>query len=348
MGHHLRKDNICLNCGAIVHERFCTRCGQENIETKESFGHVLRHFFEDFTHYDSKFFTTIKELLIRPGFLTAEYLSGRRQSYLHPIRMYLFISFIYFLVVFSFLSDVGGGLEESMMKKASYNDRMLIADSVERMIAEEKRDTVHANVTVPLLHRVLSVVYLPSDTLQKDFNFTLFADVDYKFLKRYDSTQRVLPADQRDAGLKPWLYRRWQQSLERYGEGSVILIINKTNNFFPKMMFLLLPVFALVLKLLHSRKKYFYAQHAIFTLHFHSAVFLLFLVAGIIIYFTPSIRMYINIAQLALAALYLIIALRRVYQSPLWLTILKTGFIGVLYLVFLMIGVMTVSLTALL
>ena len=99
-----RKEKICLNCGAEVQGRYCGVCGQENIEPKESAWHLVTHFFNDITHFDGKFFSTVKYLLLKPGFLTAEYVRGRRARYLHPIRMYVFTSAFFFLIYFSFIS----------------------------------------------------------------------------------------------------------------------------------------------------------------------------------------------------------------------------------------------------
>ncbi len=79
---------------------YCQHCGQENIVPKESFWGLLTHFVYDITHFDGKFFATIKLLLGRPGFLSLEYLKGRRMSYLHPIRMYVFTSALFFVVFF--------------------------------------------------------------------------------------------------------------------------------------------------------------------------------------------------------------------------------------------------------
>ena len=61
----------------------------------------VSHFFSDITHFDGKFFTSMKDLVLKPGFLSKEYMRGKRASYLNPIRMYLFTSFIFFLVFFS-------------------------------------------------------------------------------------------------------------------------------------------------------------------------------------------------------------------------------------------------------
>lgn len=90
-----------MNCTAVVPLRYCSNCGQENVEPHESFASVVKHFIADILHFDGKFFVTVKYLLARPGFLSAEYTSGRRARYFHPIRMYLFTSAIFFFVFFA-------------------------------------------------------------------------------------------------------------------------------------------------------------------------------------------------------------------------------------------------------
>jgi hypothetical protein len=96
-----RHEKICLNCNAELTGRYCQVCGQENIEPKESVWGLVSHFFYDITHFDGKFFSTTKYLITKPGFLPREYIKGRRASYLHPIRMYVFSSAIFFLIFFS-------------------------------------------------------------------------------------------------------------------------------------------------------------------------------------------------------------------------------------------------------
>jgi hypothetical protein len=99
-----RKEKDCLNCGTIVQGKYCHACGQENVVPKETFWHMVTHFSYDITHFDSKFFTSLKDLLFKPGFLSKEYMAGRRASYLHPVKMYVFTSAIFFLLFFSFFS----------------------------------------------------------------------------------------------------------------------------------------------------------------------------------------------------------------------------------------------------
>jgi hypothetical protein len=138
MNHHLRQDKTCLNCGANVEERYCPRCGQENLEPKESFGRLISHFFSDLTHYDSKLFITVKNLLGKPGFLTKEYLAGKRLHYLHPIRIYVFVSFLYFLMILGFNTHKNE-MDASIAKNASQVVRSRIMDSLQLILASEKK-----------------------------------------------------------------------------------------------------------------------------------------------------------------------------------------------------------------
>ncbi|SMD16915.1 DUF3667 domain-containing protein [Pedobacter nyackensis] len=108
MTNRLREDNTCLNCGSIIQIRYCSQCGQENIEPHESFGSIVSHFIQDLLHFDGKFFVTIKLLFKKPGFLSEEYSRGRRTDYFHPIRMYLFTSALFFLIFFAFFAPKQG------------------------------------------------------------------------------------------------------------------------------------------------------------------------------------------------------------------------------------------------
>jgi len=100
MKKHYRHENDCLNCGTELEGKFCHHCGQENLQIKENFGHLMNHAISDYFHFDHQFFHTLKPLLLQPGKLTNEYMAGRRVQYLHPIKMYIFISLIFFILIF--------------------------------------------------------------------------------------------------------------------------------------------------------------------------------------------------------------------------------------------------------
>lgn len=109
----IRKDKTCLNCRHVVEQKFCPNCGQENTDSRKTFHHLFIHFFEDLTHYENAFWKTIKNLLFKPSTLTKEYLSGKRLSYLAPVRLYIFISFLTFLLIALFPNKVSDKINET-------------------------------------------------------------------------------------------------------------------------------------------------------------------------------------------------------------------------------------------
>jgi hypothetical protein len=89
----------CDNCGAPVADKYCSHCGQRFEHQIHSVLHFTREVTEDLTHADSRLWSTILALLFKPGFLTLEFLSGRRVRYLPPLRLYLVLSVLFFLIV---------------------------------------------------------------------------------------------------------------------------------------------------------------------------------------------------------------------------------------------------------
>jgi len=116
----------CPNCGADLNDEYCQRCGQKRIHrhefaVKHFFGHVVLH---EFTHLDSnKILKTLRDLILKPGLLTAEYLAGRKGRHVNPIRIYLTFSALYFLFAWGALLDFRAG----NVRNASGQPRMVAA-----------------------------------------------------------------------------------------------------------------------------------------------------------------------------------------------------------------------------
>ena len=88
----------CENCGNEVTQRYCGACGQRLEPPVHSLWHFSQVATEDLTHADSRLWRTLGALLFKPGHLTAEFLAGRRARYLPPLRLYLVLSVVFFLV----------------------------------------------------------------------------------------------------------------------------------------------------------------------------------------------------------------------------------------------------------
>jgi Protein of unknown function (DUF3667) len=336
VAHHLRHDKTCLNCGATVEKRFCTGCGQENLEPKETVGHLVRHFFEDITHFDGKFFVTIKDLVVRPGFLTREYVAGRRMAYLNPIRMYIFISAIFFIALFASTGEPTPPPEDH----ASAIDvfRQHLADSLRLA----KGDSLQRSYNGAMAAR-LDSIKPPKDTSQ-DVNLNYgsagmvkidLTENKYNTLREYDSIQRTLPDTAKDKGIMHWLLRNNVRQKEKHGGRSKMHIEVDVHHDIPKVMFIILPLFALYVSWFYNRKKYYYVNHAIFSVHFHSFIFLLFTFMLLLAAIIPG-----DWTGLILAAIspipvfvYLVAALYGMYRQSFWLSLGKGAAIGILYVI---------------
>src|ERR1700738_834835 len=89
----------CENCGAQLTGRYCAQCGQAAVDYRRSFRHVIVDVLDSFLNWDSKFFATIGLLIAKPWRLTNEFLSGKRVRYVHPLRLYLLASILFFFAI---------------------------------------------------------------------------------------------------------------------------------------------------------------------------------------------------------------------------------------------------------
>src|SRR5437764_12822081 len=89
----------CENCGAQLRGHWCAQCGQPAIDYRRSFQHVIVDVLDSFLNWDSKFFATLGLLISKPWRLTNEFLGGKRVRYVHPARLYLLASILFFFAV---------------------------------------------------------------------------------------------------------------------------------------------------------------------------------------------------------------------------------------------------------
>lgn len=270
-----------MNCGAIVAGRFCQDCGQENIDTRETFWSLSKHFIFDILHFDGKFFYTTRDLFARPGYVARRYAEGKRASYLHPIRMYLFMSALFFLTLFSLETSPAVKQE---VRPTDPQQRIKVANNLRHQLAANPGDTA-------LLGRIerLSDTTKPAQPLDLDpYNgATIYRldKTDGRNVAEYDSIQRSLPPGKRDNWVQRKLTIRALEIDKKY-EGrkneAGQAILEKFLHRMPYLFFFSLPFFALLLKLLYARRKdFYYSDHATFTLYHYILAFQLLLLAVI-------------------------------------------------------------------
>ncbi|TDE41933.1 DUF3667 domain-containing protein [Flavobacterium rhamnosiphilum] len=255
----IRNDKTCLNCRYVVENRFCPNCGQENTDTRKTFHHLFFHFIEDLTHYENAFWKTIKNLLFKPASLTKEYLSGKRLSYLAPVRLYIFISFITFLLIAIFPSEINSP-EKTIEKESTITTKN---KSFQNTIS--KNDSVKKSQTA-------------SNEEEEEFQ-----DFGYDSVEQLDSIQKNAPESKKLTDFSYWANRKFQIVKDNNSKGELLekFISSFTHNL-PKVLFVFMPIFAFSLWLFHGKKRWYYFDHGIFTLHYFSFLLLLFLLLFLI------------------------------------------------------------------
>jgi hypothetical protein len=118
----------CENCGAPLTGEFCAQCGQHAIDYRRSIFRVLLDAADSFLNWDTKFLHTMNQLLIHPWQLTNDFNAGRRARYVHPLRLYLIASIVFFLVARAVNWDSDGPIQ------LTAQDRTELVASLSKMI----------------------------------------------------------------------------------------------------------------------------------------------------------------------------------------------------------------------
>ncbi|MDM1552800.1 DUF3667 domain-containing protein [Empedobacter falsenii] len=312
----LREDHNCQNCGHYVEEHYCTHCGQENVETRQPFHFLFTHFIEDFVHYDGSFWQTIKKLFLKPGVLTKEYLSGKRNSSVNPVKMYIFVSFVTFFIISIFPSH-----------KTEYNDSSNEPISIEN--TEKIQKALNATIDT-LQNKGLTTVEQGAkikSEFEKNKNINSLEEVNDESIKNLQSeVKNNVPI------LSPFIekyqeLRKRKVSDEQLGEA----ITEKSLHVIPKVLFVYMPLFAFFLWIFYNKKKWWYFDHGIFTLHYFTVILL-----SILVYFLlnklsdyidsnalSAIIALINTLIILYLIVYFFLALKKLYNQGLIITTIK-------------------------
>lgn len=338
-----RKEKVCLNCNARVFGPYCHVCGQHNIEPKETFIGLIVHFFNDITHFEGKFITSLKYLLFRPGFLTKEYERGRRASYMNPVRMYVFASAFFFILFFAFFSDTKEDiikLNENPQKEAQKKKKQQQLNYPTQGVnplqealkeAETKEDSAAIQGAFDKASAVGINVQKDDTTSKKRYRIADMAGKDYRTVGAYDSAQKALPKDKRDSWIEQSFTRRLILVDQKY-DGDMkkfnAAVMDHALHSLPKLLFISLPIFAFILYVMYLRhRRFFYVTHVIFTIHFYVFVFLMLLfiftnqkIGGALSWWPTGLLAF---AAWVYMFFYLYKAMRRLYEQRRAKTVLK-------------------------
>ena len=327
----------CENCGAPMAGPFCAQCGQHAVDYRRSFRHIIVDVLDSFLSWDSKFFATIGWLIVRPWHLTSEFLAGRRVRYVHPLRLYLLVSILFFFVVNYWAKSI-----HADPSKLSAEDRAEIAadpDIPPKVKAQVQRALDAKGLTQP------DAQASPSPEAAVPLQPTTTASPPPSVASPSPSGDfgPLLQLDKPTSDpLEKWLEQKAKEKMGEHGSKMALFIATLFSNL-PYMMLCCIPLFALVLKVLYVRKRIFYIDHLVYALHIHSFAYLAIM---LIVLITIGLNRLIPgvFAGWIIAAIWITFAaqiflsIRRVYRQGWFFTCFKFFLGGFAYLIVLAVA----------
>lgn len=370
---------LCANCGSELFGPHCYACGQPVKGMIRQLSSILADVGDTILNIDSRIFRTLWPLLTRPGYLTTEYLAGRRVRYVTPFRLYFFLSVIAFLVMQLGL-DATLDLKNAINLESSAGDAIARATTVEQ--AEKLRDEALAGLEAARAATAASAK-ARKGIEKAEAKFRVQADERIAYLRERDAATaagKPPPPDPRAErppedfsitfGGEKWdpktspISISWLPGFVNYklNDLAVHMVDNLPRikkdpkpfllgafGMLPQVLFVLMPLFALLLKIFYLFKRRLYMEHIMVALHSHSFIFLTLLLITVVSLLrnwaatpAPWLADLLGWVVFALAwwlPIYLLIMQKRVYRQGWFFTIVKYLTIGLCYTVLISVGV---------
>ncbi len=340
----------CANCKKPLLGPYCAVCGQPRLSGHRSVHDLLYAFVKDVINFDSRILRTARALLFQPGELPKAFREGRTQPYVPAIRLYLFVSLVFFVL----LSVTNIGLLQlevvaKPMKVVWVGGKPFIPNPASD---PKDADPDEKEVVPPLIpidpQRALQPGG-PFDYMTKEHFFAPLGIYHSNLPPAARQQLLALPlrmADAKDPDASSFMQKYVYPAVKRIAADPTALNGPMTT-WIPRALFLLLPLYALLLALFHirRRKEFYLVDHLVFSFSVHTFSFVLLMVA-------------VGLAQiwgggdiatlfLAVCSLYIFLAMKRFYEQGWVLTAVKFVFVSgiyfVLFLVPALLGVLALS-----
>ena len=360
----------CQNCGTALLGPHCYHCGQPVKGLVRHFTSIVGDFFDSVFDFDSRTLRTLWPLFARPGYLTCEYFEGRRVRYVSPVRLFFFLTIVAFFVGSLTLHMEGDGIE--IDTSDGIGDAMTIAEVEsrrERALAKLTRATDDHGRPLPGIQvgteaARAAVIGRAADRIAEiraaeEAGKPVAVDDNEMHINfgggEWDAETNPIDVSFLPAFANDWLNAqvgRAEKNIARLQEDPD-LYIKAVLSAIPTSLFVLLPVFALMLKLAYVFKRRLYMEHLIVALHSHAflslSLLLLFLLEWLETAFPRASTVFnvIGTVRFLWMPVYLLLMQKRVYAQRWPMTLLKYLVLGFCYFWLITIGAVFVGLASL-
>jgi len=293
----------CPNCGNDLKGKFCFSCGQNQKDTSRFFWSLVNETFEDIFSINSRFSKTLIHLTTKPGFISREYVAGHKARYVPPLRLYIITSLVLVLLL-SLQNALNTSLQD--LPIVITGDSETTTDTDPGKKSSKRSDE---EVAVEIEKGV--------DAMELDW-----------LSEEQAGAFRAMVKNQADKA-----YRVLKDDPSRF----VSIVLDTL----PPLMFLLLPLFALLLKLVYLPSRRFYTEHLVFALHNHCFLYIIWIFIQILeltsrFDLLTMILDWVIILLHGWIPIYLVLSLKNFYAQGLVTTIFKFAFLSILYNVLLL------------
>jgi ribosomal protein L32 len=352
----------CENCGEELRGRYCSNCGQAAVSYHRSFRHVVVDVLDSFLNWDSKFIRSIGLLLWKPGWLTNQFLEGRRVRFVHPLRLYLLVSIAFFLCARLIpMSDTSSIKREDMTpeqravfdeKMTKLKERQKKKHSMFSFTTGDKKAEQPAVPTPPPPSENATPIEQtsPAEVQPSASPSELDAAInevvnDAGAEKQKSGNHLKFGSDSHEpkTPFEMWLAQRFKDQIGENGERGKLFLQTLRSNLSTMMLFCI-PLFAFILKILYLRQKRFYIEHLVYALNIHAFFYLATILVVLIsiglhrvIPGAPQVLLTLLLSFLVFVQIF--ISIRRVYRQGWFMSLFKFAFGGFIYLFVIVLGV---------
>jgi len=339
----------CPNCGTALIGPYCAICGQERDTHRRSIWSLVKDVLEDFISFDSRILRTVFALLVEPGEIAKAFREGRTRHYLPALRLYFVVSLLFFLILSATgLAIIQLELQASPAKvyrdakgetyylNPAYDSDDPDTKNLPKLIpfSSKDPDQKHYNISTKIYFFAPIGAHhtnLPASVLNKFRDDTLDFRIRTKALDPNNAKQKAEAKH-----VKGWLDTHVFGSLQRLAANPAALNEPLTT-WIPRVLFLLLPLYALLLALFYWRqhRDYYFVDHLIFSLTIHAFTFVVLIVAAGLAQLLPGE----DVAWIVFfaIAIYIYIAMKRFYRQGWVITTLKYLTVSFIYTFFFLI-----------
>jgi hypothetical protein len=357
---------FCLNCGAKLEGPWCHACGQPVKGMIRHLKSILHDFLDTVFEYDSRIWRTLVPLYFVPGQITLDYVAGKRIRFVLPFRLFFVLTVVAFLILqFAVTPTVPSERLAAefpgLLESTTVEDVSRARDQALEGIDETLVEIGHG----PLRDRASAGLERARRSIERDAQ----ARIDWiEAVEVARAEGRELPPEPRSgpviqfgADAEPWdlevnpleipLLPEFANAKVNEWIGRAVRNIERVEEepgrymdaflgLLPAVLFVLMPIFALLLKVFYVFTGRLYMEHMVAALHSHSFLALALIVSvgssALSIAVPSGMRIfmgYLYSASLLWIPVYLLIMQRRVYGQSWGFTLIKFVAIGSIYLV---------------